>query len=153
MKSRRTRFAASPELNSKKVLLIASAYKRINRANRMGFYIEAIAIEESLICDRLEAILSRKSIQEVEISTIGKLVIKIRENEILDHDFCDELIIWQKNRSLIIHEMVKVTSEEPPAWSTRMQFAKKVSFEGLQLLNRLSNLEYRYSSSISEENN
>lgn len=141
MTNLKVRAKSSPDINRLKSELISSAYKRAKRAINAGFFIEAIAIEESLICDRLEAILSRVSKTEVNISTIGKLIVALKPYGVLSEDLAAELQTWQKYRSQTIHQIVKVTNSESSDWRSRLRFARSTSVEGLQLFQKLKNLD------------
>ena len=45
--------------------------------------------------------------------------------------------LWQSDRNLVIHRMVKITSEEVFDWQSRMKFARTTAIEGLRLLKRV----------------
>ena len=144
------RAKSSPEINRLKSELISSAYKRAQRAIRSGFYIEAIAIEESLICDRLEAILSRVSQAEVKISTIGRLVDTLKPYNALPLELTEELRVWQKHRSQTIHQIVKVTNAESSDWLSRLRFARTTAVDGLQLFHKLKKLDIKIARKIKQ---
>lgn len=141
MMQNRIRLKGSPEINSVKAKLIALAYRRVNRAIKAGFYVEAIALEESLICDRLEAILTRELNQPVELSTIGKLIKKLSPLEVVPVELLEELLTWQKLRSQAVHQFVKVLDENAISWRDRIAFSKMIAKEGLVLLKKLKQVE------------
>lgn len=143
MSSQNIRARGTPEVNALKADLISSAFTRAKRAIKTGFYIEAIAIEESLICDRLEAILARVSKTEVKISTIGKLLGHLKPFEVLPEDLSEDLRLWQQHRSQAIHQIVKVTSTESSDWRKRLKFTKLTAIDGLQLFQELKQIDSR----------
>ena len=51
----------------------ASAIRRLNEAVEAGYYVETIAIEESLICDRMESLANELSDGKFSYKTIGCL--------------------------------------------------------------------------------
>ena len=143
MTSTKTRALGTKDINNAKAILISASYKRVKRAISAGFYIEAIAIEESLICDRLEAMLSRELRRDINISTIGRLLQQLAPMDVIPEDFVAELIVWQRHRSQVIHQIVKVTQTDDINWRKRIAFASQISRDGLVLFNRLKALELK----------
>ncbi len=143
MSAHKFRARSTPEINTLKAQLISSAFARAKRAIKAGFYIEAVAIEESLICDRLEAILARMSRAEVKVSTIGKLLELLKPFDVLPEDLTEDLRLWQQHRSQAIHQIVKVTNTELSDWRRRLKFSKITAVDGLQLFQRLKQIDSR----------
>ncbi len=147
MTSKRTRSSSTKGINKAKAILISAAYNRAKRAISAGFYIEAIAIEESLICDRLEAMLSREQRKDIEISTIGRLLRQLAPFDVIPEAFVAELTLWQRHRSQVIHQIVKVTQTDETDWRKRIAFASQISRDGLTLFSQLKALEVKHSKS------
>lgn len=127
----------SVELGVSKHLLYAKTYARIKRAIDEGFYIEAIALLESLICDRLESLVEHHSDSPVKVSTIGKLMIQVEGFVQLDEELRSRLTQWNKSRGQVIHQFVKIQSTENVSWHARLRFAKMTALEGVRLLKDL----------------
>jgi hypothetical protein len=142
--SKKIRVAGSKDINKAKAILISAAYKRAKRAISAGFYIEAIAIEESLICDRLEAMLSRELRKDIEISTIGRLLQQLAPFDVIPEALVAELTMWQRHRSQVIHQIVKVTQSDDMNWRKRIAFANQISRDGLALFSQLKALEVKH---------
>lgn len=74
MPNRPTRIENSDLARKAREDLYHRAYSRVNKAMARGFHIEAIAILESPMCDRLENLLQTiRPDSKVELSTLGKL--------------------------------------------------------------------------------
>lgn len=124
----------TPEIGKAKQLLFRMAFKRIDRAIKNGFHIEAIAITESLICDRLETTISIVTGNDSHADNLGPLLSKIRKLIVFPAELIDQLDIWRKNRNLVVHQMVKITNSDASNWRFRMRFARLIALEGKSLL-------------------
>ena len=134
------RASASKEVNALKSELISNAYKRIERAQALGFHIEAVAIIESLISDRLESAIANRESMPIKVSNLGPALNQLLQSGFLTHDLAEEISSWGRNRAKVVHEMVKVTVVQDSNWKERMRFAKYVSIEGFRLLLVLDSL-------------
>jgi uncharacterized short protein YbdD (DUF466 family) len=106
------------EGNVEKYLSYSEAWSRIDKAREQGFYLEAVTIEESIICDRLISYLvevgaiDRKSDLHEYPSFYG-LIQKWREStsgSVSQNNFSDligEVDDWRDQRNYLIHSMVK----------------------------------------------
>ena len=68
------RVAWSIESGKFKYELIKSARKRVDRAIKSGFHIEATALLESLIADRLESSIENKTCKIQKVQNLGPLI-------------------------------------------------------------------------------
>jgi hypothetical protein len=112
--------------------LLSNAHSRIPYAISRGFHIEAIAIIESVLADRLESAINASNPELRIKNTLGSVIRTSAELGVIKKDLADNLKIWHDARSKIIHEMVKL-SEEESTWSERMKFARQIALEGVQL--------------------
>jgi hypothetical protein len=114
------------------------AYSRVNKAIARGFHIEAIAILESLMCDRLENLLKAlHPDSKVELSSLGKLYNSVNKEVEMPELLLADLKQWNKARSQVIHQLVKISDVDAVNWRERMAFARKTSREGKLILNEL----------------
>ena len=138
------RAPSTPELNKLKARLIGHAYKRVKRARSSGFHIEAIAILESLMTDRLESLIVRATNEQIKTGNLVPALKKVSELDLISEDFEIEIRLWSRQRAKIVHEMVKVTVVTDSEWSERMKFAKMTSAEGFRLLTVIDSIVKKY---------
>lgn len=138
MKSSTVRANWSLEIGLLKSELIKSANTRVKSCIKTGHHIEAIALLESLIADRLEAGLSRKREGAQPMSTLGPLLKESLNVELISNELCDEIRSWSKERNKVLHEMVKVRDSGSGNWSERMKYARSLALEGNQIYERLA---------------
>ena len=91
------------------------ANERIKEAYQAGFYIECVAICESIICDRLEArlqFLTRKSTKPVQVLSLGQVVREIEKSGLeVEPDLLsvyETVAAWANCRNTVVHQFVKV---------------------------------------------
>jgi hypothetical protein len=114
------------------------AYSRVNKAMARGFHIEAIAILESLMCDRLEKLLQTiHPDSKVELSSLGKLYNSVDKEVEMPEVLLADLKQWNRARGQVIHQLVKISDVDAANWRERMVFARKTSREGKLILNEL----------------
>ena len=92
-KSRRVDY--SPEIGKARQALFGEAFKRIDRAISTGFHLEAIALLESLICDRLEMAISIAIQESVSPGNLGPLLIQAKKLEIFPDEFYEDMHSWR----------------------------------------------------------
>ena len=138
MPSRPTRIENSALARKAREDLYHRAYSRVNKAIARGFHIEAIAILESLMCDRLENLLqSINPESKVELGSLGKLYNSVNKEVEIPELLLADLKQWNKARSQVIHQLVKISDVDAVNWRERMAFARKTSREGKLILNDL----------------
>jgi len=114
------------------------AYSRVNKAIARGFHIEAIAILESLMCDRLENLLQAlHPDSKVELGSLGKLYNSVNKEIEIPESLLIDLKQWNKARGQVIHQLVKISDVDAMNWLERMAFARKTSNDGKKLLDKL----------------
>ena len=105
-----------------------------NEALDQEYYIEAVAIIESLLSDRLESRLAAKH-EQIEIkrrfSTVGKLATELKgkkANERSDaREIYAEINQWASQRNKVIHQLVKLEEGEVPDWDARYREARQTA--------------------------
>jgi hypothetical protein len=115
--------------------LIKAAISRYNSAIRDNYYLEAITLIESLICDRLESRLGEKIKKAVNFNTIVYLINKIKpvENDKILQEYLDEILDWSKLRNESIHEAVKIDSNNKKDFKEFIKEAKKTAISGKKI--------------------
>ena len=119
-------FSKKVKGNKKKYFSFKEAFARINAAIKSDFYLEAITIEESIICDRLMSYLYYKNALKLNSHDVVKG--KASLNNLLQqfHKICSqniscggvtdlygELDAWRKMRNKCIHSIVKSYPGKP----------------------------------------
>lgn len=144
MANQNFRLKWSVENGKFKFELIKSARKRVDRAIQSGFNIEATALLESLIADRIESAIENKTGEVQKVQNLGRLVTNAISQGIISEDLAAEIRNWSKSRAKVIHEMVKVTSENPGSWRERMTFARQLAREGIEILKKVEKISRSY---------
>ena len=113
------------------------AYDRIALALKQGFPLEAIAIEESILADRLFSYLTHKNEKiDIEKTSLGTLISKAKN---LSTDFeaniYSQLDQWRKQRNKMLHGIVKSVPGTAPETKADdfIPEATKLAEEGLTL--------------------
>jgi len=133
--------------NKQKYLAYREAFARIKESHENGFYLEAIAIEESIITDRIISYLKRPNApSQLKKGKHGGYpsfsnLIKILDKDVgrpievkKYNDLCSSLNIWRADRNNAIHCLV---ASEPGTPSQQvddfLMKAKKCATEGAKL--------------------
>jgi hypothetical protein len=127
----------TPELGKFKQQLYKLAHKRVQSSIRRGAHIEAIALLESIMSDRIESAISSVTRKPVSASTLGSLFKTLDKLSPADDDLKALVWAWNESRGLVIHQMVKLTNDYNSTWAERVKFAKTTAQEGLILLPQL----------------
>ncbi len=127
----------TPELGKRKQELYRQAHKRIENSIAKGSHIEAVALIESIMSDRIESALGAIAKKEVNASTLGSLFKQLNQLHPADPELVESIKAWNKSRGLVIHQMVKLTNNYDSDWSARISFAREVAKEGLIVLKNL----------------
>ncbi len=138
------RLAWSLETGRFKYELIKSARIRVDRAIKSGFHIEATALLESLIADRIESSIENKTGQIQKVQNLGPLVKNAVSHAIISEDLAVEIRKWSNDRAKVVHEMVKVSSKNSGSLKERMMFARELALEGKEILKKLERISRTY---------
>ena len=142
-RARRTRALAIPgtEVGRRRQELYKGAYARINDAMAAGYYLEAIALTESLLSDRLESRASYLRGRDFGFRTLGDL---IKEHRRIENDATLKTMVvgevgqWAKARNTALHEIAKLAAGDARTWSERIAELAPTAKQGLALLRRLN---------------
>lgn len=116
------------------------AFQRIEEAVERGFYLEAVAIAESLISDRLMSA-CRKAGQMPKRSTLSELIDAARYL-VPPIPREDEFHSWRENRNRVLHGMVKPHKKSPLlAPPDFLELSERTAYSGMKLARVASNWE------------
>ena len=146
---KKEKFVPVPDGNVTKYFSCRAAWGQIKKAKAHGYYVEAIALEESIISDRLISYLVR--VEEIKpddrcTKYFGQLIAKWRKcvpQPIKDKDFPDlqaAVEEWSKKRNKMVHGMAK--SIPGAEHQDILEFKKEAEFvamQGEKLANSLQN--------------
>lgn len=119
---------------------------RVDEAIASGFYIEATAIIEGMISDRLEsrlAFIHHQHPQRRKFSTVGRLARSLREQESETPDAVvvyEKIEEWARLRNQAMHELVKLAEDESADWDKRYQEARNAAVAGKKLFREVDKL-------------
>lgn len=122
----------------------AKCIDKYNEAISSHYFIEAVAIVESLIADRLE---SRKAVfvgneDENRFDTIGSLINYLDKNE-SDQDLkkaYEKVKKWSKRRNSAVHRLAKIEKDNLVEWDLKYDQIKGVANDGFELFKTLSKI-------------
>ena len=124
----------NPKIGKAKEELFRSAFSRIDNSISRGFHLEAITITESLICDRLETLISVVTENRIKAMNLGPLLKIVRQLPEFPPELADEIDDWRIDRNYVVHQMVKITTEEVFDWRSRMKFVRITAIRGQSLI-------------------
>lgn len=123
---------------------IKSGIDRYKEAMDAGFYIEAIALMESAISDRLESTLNYLfPNKDYSFKTIGKLTCGLLDNRCYLSEnwisILEEIKEWADKRNDAVHQMVKLIPNKNKNFQERYNELKQCAEEGYDLFKKLNN--------------
>lgn len=119
--------------------IIKSMMSRFNTAVEHSFYLEATALIESLICDRLESRIGELTLAPVKFGTLGDLLKKlnsIENDEELKYIMNHLLYQWAGKRNLVIHQAAKIELGKKKDWNDFLKIAEKTANEGKRIFSK-----------------
>ena len=127
--------------------LYGNAISRINNAIEHRYPLEAIALIESMLADRLEARLAHlhhQSPAKRNLSTLGKLTDELSNKASKEGDeakyIYEEVKTWANRRNEALHEMVKLAEGSEKDWKEKVGEAQATAEAGLPLFRQLDAL-------------
>lgn len=131
--------------NVKKHLSYKEAYSKMNNAIKLGFYLEAITIQESIISDRLLSFVIGKNIVRISENEIHKSevnfsnLLKLTKEFMSEHKTLpDELELFRKDRNTCVHLLVKSFPGKPTIDVLNFNsLAKETSVKGKRLTRKV----------------
>jgi len=119
-----------------KYKIIRAAVSRFNYAMEENFFLEATALIESLICDRLESRLGQLLKIPVNFNTIGELLKKLNKFETdieLKNIMNKRLNNWCGQRNITIHQAAKIELNKKKDWDVFLEEAERTANEGRKI--------------------
>lgn len=134
---------ASPSAdNFRKYSAYVYAFDRLTEAIERGFYLEAVALEEGIISDRLSSACERAGVLPKK-PTLMTVIDAARE--LAPPLICiDELQRWREDRNRVLHGVVKTSAKSPllppPEF---IELSERTALNGVRLARLVSNWEKR----------
>lgn len=143
--------------NDQKYLNYKEQFKRLDKALKYGFNLEAVFIEYAILEDRAEAVLRYEGneihTKERQFVSIDRKLKKIKDiarekkslpNRYFTEEFIDEILSWKEERNGMIHAFMKkqLTTESIEA----------VALKGKDLARQMANKATNYRRSVERRN-
>ena len=143
--------------NDQKYLNYKEQFKRLDKALKYGFNLEAVFIEYAIMEDRAEAVLRYEGneihTKERQFVSIDRKLKKIKDiarekkslpNRYFTEEFIDEILSWKEERNGMIHAFMKkqLTTESIEA----------VALKGKDLARQMANKATNYRRSVERRN-
>jgi hypothetical protein len=125
--------------------LYRAAWQRVNQATEAGYHLEAIALLESLLSDRMESRASYLTGKNHGYSMLGDLVRLFETHERVE-DFSalvERIDSWRRRRNRALHEMVKFAQGEFPTWEQQTADLPEIVRDGQTCLHDFAALDER----------
>ena len=136
MKIHKMRASIFDTSGKEKYEIIKASISRFNTAVEHNFYLEATALIESLISDRLESRLSELKKCNVNFDTLGNLLNELRtleEDKILIELMNKQINNWSGERNKTIHQAAKIELNQKKDWNEFLKLAEKTAKEGRKI--------------------
>lgn len=121
--------------------IISSVMSRYNTAMEHRFFLEATALIESLICDRLESRLGELTKLPVKFNTIGNLLRDLNPIEtdpILKEIMNTRINTWSGERNKTIHQAAKIELGKKKDWNEYLTMTEKTAANGREAFDKYS---------------
>lgn len=134
-------------VGQERYLLYRRARRRVKQAIEAGFYLEAVALLESMISDRIEsrtAQLHHQKKEKREFGNLSNLAESLSGKNSKEPKeakaIYKKVVAWAKFRNKTLHQMVKIAEKNEQGWEDRLAEAKQTAIDGESLLTELSNM-------------
>lgn len=128
------------------------AIEEYNNAIEHRFFLEAIAIAESLISDRMESYANYKSEKDYSFQTLGKLCDALRNDPVLKSIVAD-IDAWRVKRNAALHQMAKIGESSTKDYSSKKKEAEATAKDAYKLFRELDNAIRKDRRNNSKSNN
>ena len=122
------------------------AWDRYNEAYKAKYYIECIALVESLIADRMESLANEISASsKYSYSTLEKLITYLcgkNQSQLLNDEIVsviNKIKVWKNGRNKAIHEMAKLSEDLNETFEQKYGELSQIADKGRELFNELNN--------------
>jgi hypothetical protein len=125
--------------NSNKYGSFREAFSRVKQAQVDGWYFEAVTLQESILCDRLQSHLVGIGIQKIESnrSTVGSLLRRYAKEKLdtMPPVLLEMIQHWWMDRNVVVHQFAKSRPGEPTvSVDVALQHAKQTARNGEKLI-------------------
>ena len=127
-------------------IMYKQAWERYNEAHDAKYFIECIAIVESLISDRLESLANQISASsKYSYSTMEKLITYLcgkNQSQLLNDEIVsviNKIKVWKNGRNKAIHEMAKLSEDLNETFEQKYGELSQIADKGRELFNELNN--------------
>lgn len=130
------------EERRKRGALTAAAIRRLNRAVREGFYLEAITLCDSIIRDRVHAILNSSHGEHKPgrgTNDLLRLIENLQNTEdlpLFDDSLLQCSLDWYRSRNSAIHGFSRLVEFQGLSWRGRLKKARESAIDGQDLVKR-----------------
>jgi hypothetical protein len=124
-------------------VLYAKTLKRVSEATDAGFVLEAIALLESVISDRLESRLEKLELDCTApgkfwpLSTMAKTLAEQSDDPENAKEVYRETPKWAKRRNMALHGLAKLAKAEDKNWDEKYTEARETMAQGIKLFRAL----------------
>ncbi len=123
--------------NKERYVQIKDGMEQYKKAINDGYYIEAIALMESAISDRMESALNYLyPLKDYSYGTVGRLAEALMNSNCYSKKLLSDIKIWSKKRNDTIHQMMKLLPDQNESFQQRYDDLKQCAEEGLKLFRR-----------------
>jgi len=119
--------------------IMKAAISRYNTAIEHSFFLEATALIESLISDRLESRLGELKKEPISFDTIGNLLNSLRKIEpdtVLKEIMNKQINNWCGGRNAVIHQAAKIELGKKKEWMDFIKQAEKTAKDGRKIFDK-----------------
>ena len=116
--------------------IIKAAISRYNTAIEQSFFLEATALIESLISDRLESRFGELIKEPMSFDTIGNLLNSLRKVEtdiVLKEIMNNQINTWCGDRNTVIHQAAKIELGKKKDCKDFLKQAEKTAKDGRKI--------------------
>lgn len=139
----------TPGVAQNRYEIMKEVISRYNDAMDKGYYLEAVALCESLITDRMESRYSELVKVDPEFSTLTNLkdlllgnknkgYTKVETNPILESLYNKICSVWAGQRNNAIHHAAKISKSSPKVWKEFINDAKNAAIDGMKYFRELN---------------
>ena len=136
----------NPDVSGIRYAMYKQAWNRYNEAYKAKYFIECIALVESLIADRMESLANEiSSSSKFSYSTLEKLTEYLsgkKQTPMLTESIIQiigKIVAWKDGRNKAIHEMAKLSEGLNETFEQKYGELSQISDTGRELFNELNN--------------
>ena len=135
----------NPDVRGIRYVMYKYAWDRYNEAYKAKYYIECIALVESLIADRMESLANEISASsKYSYSTLEKLITYLcdkNQSQLLNDEIVsviNKIKVWKNGRNKAIHEMAKLSEDLNETFEKKYGELSQIADKGRELFNELN---------------